>query len=781
MADVQITADLSDLQRLQTLLGSDLPKATQNYANVFNQEFNKNLTNVRKQIILSQRLENQQKSQFNSSLSAVRQQIAFSERLNRQKEIELGLNQAATKGMSRFGVATQQAGYQVGDFLVQVQSGTNWMVAFGQQATQLVGILPMFNSFLGVSGTALVALSAGLGIAIPLATAIGAAFMRTRKETEEADKSFNNLSSSITKLNNFSTELVDKNNKVEESFRNILNVVLEVEKKAVEQDLAAIIQPFEDAITSFEKRYSTFRRLGGQEGGLFEPQLDVLGFDQIEQAAQAYSLLKNVSGETKEELAESLRLTELWLRGSGLLTDEVKELLAQYADAIGVIDVAVTETEKLTASNKENLQTIQQETEVLRAKLQFGSDSLEVLRLTNSQEVENLRVQLEQEAAAEGLLSEQRDIIDAVVQALVEQNKVEEALWSSEAAAKGLEDALRRAASAMASLAGFGASVDKAIEVTTAKVNALKAGADEAIAGRIAGMRVDLEAKRQEALAAPGADPISVVADAAITEASINQLENLLGVEKKLLDQRREASKASSKKAGGIGGTSGLGSDAFSFITDILGTDDMEAQLAEVDIWYDEALVRLATFNEKELELLEQHGVNKAAVEEEYQRRIDEIQKTERQAKIDGYQSMFSDLSTLMQSENQKLFKIGQAAAIANAVVDGWEAATSAWKWGMKTGGPVLAAAASAASLVRTGAMINSIASASPSGGSSGVSSSGGSSAISTPTTTEEAPQQVLIQGLESGMRLSPEELQEVFDQIYEENGRRGTIFKVAL
>lgn len=93
------------------------------------------------------------------------------------------------RGMGKFGVVTQQAGYQVGDFLVQIQSGTNPLVAFGQQATQLVGILPMMTGFLGLSTGALVALSAGLGIAIPLVTAIGAVFMRTSEESDAAAES----------------------------------------------------------------------------------------------------------------------------------------------------------------------------------------------------------------------------------------------------------------------------------------------------------------------------------------------------------------------------------------------------------------------------------------------------------------------------------------------------------------------------------------------------------------------------------------------------------------
>jgi len=81
---------------------------------------------------------------------------------------ELGETTARSgKNMSRFGMYAQQVGYQVGDFFVQIQSGTNPLVAFGQQATQLVGILPLMGAgFMGLSAGALVALSAGLGIAI---------------------------------------------------------------------------------------------------------------------------------------------------------------------------------------------------------------------------------------------------------------------------------------------------------------------------------------------------------------------------------------------------------------------------------------------------------------------------------------------------------------------------------------------------------------------------------------------------------------------------------------
>ncbi len=106
------------------------------------------------------------------------------------------------RGMGQMGMATQQVGYQVGDFLVQIQSGTNWMVAFGQQATQLVGILPSFAGKLGMSVSSLIGISTGLGIAIPLVTAIGAAFMRTSDSAKKSAESVDAYSEALKGLQN---------------------------------------------------------------------------------------------------------------------------------------------------------------------------------------------------------------------------------------------------------------------------------------------------------------------------------------------------------------------------------------------------------------------------------------------------------------------------------------------------------------------------------------------------------------------------------------------------
>ena len=64
------------------------------------------------------------------------------------------------KSASRFGVYAQQAGYQVGDFAVQLQSGTNAGVAFSQQAAQLAGLIP------GLAGAITTFAAIGLGLVI---------------------------------------------------------------------------------------------------------------------------------------------------------------------------------------------------------------------------------------------------------------------------------------------------------------------------------------------------------------------------------------------------------------------------------------------------------------------------------------------------------------------------------------------------------------------------------------------------------------------------------------
>jgi len=96
-------------------------------------------------------------------------------------------------GMNRMGVAAQQTGYQVSDFIVQVQGGTNPLVAFSQQMTQMAGLLYLLPPALQATTIPLlgfkIALStafAGVTILIPLLAALAMAFFNSGEEAKAA-------------------------------------------------------------------------------------------------------------------------------------------------------------------------------------------------------------------------------------------------------------------------------------------------------------------------------------------------------------------------------------------------------------------------------------------------------------------------------------------------------------------------------------------------------------------------------------------------------------------
>ena len=101
--------------------------------------------------------------------------------INAEKLVEA--QRRTGRSANRSGMLMQQAGYQIGDFIVQVQSGTNAFVAFGQQATQMAGLL-------GVLSSRLIPLSLILSVTIPLFTAIGATISRTSEDTTKLSFDF---------------------------------------------------------------------------------------------------------------------------------------------------------------------------------------------------------------------------------------------------------------------------------------------------------------------------------------------------------------------------------------------------------------------------------------------------------------------------------------------------------------------------------------------------------------------------------------------------------------
>jgi lambda family phage tail tape measure protein len=152
-------------------------------------------------------------------------------------------SQFASRGLNRMGVVVQQAGYQVGDFFVQIQSGTNAMVAFGQQATQLVGTFAMF-----ARTTRAAMIASGIGIFVSIATAVGAAIMRMNGQMDTLDTKVQKMTSSFDDLNTSMDRLEDAD--LDQTFGDLTGEIESITESMVSLNNAAALN---NLMSTFEK------------------------------------------------------------------------------------------------------------------------------------------------------------------------------------------------------------------------------------------------------------------------------------------------------------------------------------------------------------------------------------------------------------------------------------------------------------------------------------------------------------------------------------------------
>ena len=211
---------------------------------------------------------------------------------------------AATKSSNRMGVVTQQAGYQVSDFIVQVQSGTNAFVAFGQQASQLVGVLPLVAAPLGLSATAAIGLSAGLGIAIPLVTAIGAAFTRMNKDAKEAKTQIELLTEAHDDLESALEGVTEPLDDLIRKFGQYADVIKQARIEKLEDQFSKAQQAIKSAttdITDFVDQFEKLGALGTKQIGIDlgvsmgGPRGQVYSQEQILQLEKAKDLFNQIA------------------------------------------------------------------------------------------------------------------------------------------------------------------------------------------------------------------------------------------------------------------------------------------------------------------------------------------------------------------------------------------------------------------------------------------------------------------------------------------------------
>jgi hypothetical protein len=174
---------------------------------------------------------------YNKANSEVRK-YAYSIR-NATNE-QLALSAASVSGgksVNRFGMYAQQVGYQVGDFFVQVQSGTSALVAFGQQGTQLAGLLP------GLTG-------AVVGIGLAVGTMLARSFLQAQEAADATNGKFMSLEEAVKSI----TEETKKARQEIALFNSGFKTIAELTVDQEIDNITAKIEELGTALSEVRKR-----------------------------------------------------------------------------------------------------------------------------------------------------------------------------------------------------------------------------------------------------------------------------------------------------------------------------------------------------------------------------------------------------------------------------------------------------------------------------------------------------------------------------------------------
>ena len=294
----------------------------------------------------------------------------------------------AGKSANRFGMYAQQAGYQIGDFAVQLQSGTNAGVAFSQQAAQLAGLIP------GLAGAITTFAAIGLGLVIQN-------FTRAKEEAVKLDDI-------ISDFEKYEDIFKSAGVSLEDSFTTAISIVRHEYGSLVadiaKSDISGATKKLVNAVNEEFKKgnainpegntgiFGQFKNANNLYGGSFSQNtINPAAIENIKLAKQyneAIVLLKSSIEElgksgvyTTEQLAESVAGVYDKIKSTGDLTEtqfaRFTELLneAGFGEMIARVQQAQEEQVK---SARELLATLELENNLRQLSIKYGEDSVQV-------------------------------------------------------------------------------------------------------------------------------------------------------------------------------------------------------------------------------------------------------------------------------------------------------------------------------------------------------------------------------------------------------------------
>jgi hypothetical protein len=275
------------------------------------------------------------------------------------------------KSMRRVEIIAQQAGYQIGDLAVQIQSGTNAAVALGQQGSQLLG-------FFGPAG-------AIAGAALAIGTGLIAPFIKASKEVKESEDAVKSLIEEIDSLREKRiSEVFDIDPKAVKIAQKRIELANKIARLETEADVAAATGR-QEAAQGKRDLVATLEEQLAKETRLFQTRLKTL--EKSRQEAKERKEQKDW-----EEGAEERLLT---------LNARRFEFIMKQAEAARKQKEA---QEKINETAEEQLRKLKQQNDIYIAQINYGLESEAVERVKAKHVIENLRASLEKKGVDEEII-----------------------------------------------------------------------------------------------------------------------------------------------------------------------------------------------------------------------------------------------------------------------------------------------------------------------------------------------------------------------------------------
>ena len=243
-------------------------------------------------------------------------------------------------------VGLQQAGYQVGDFAVQLQGGTNAAVAFGQQGSQLLGIFGAFGAVLGAG------LAIGTAIIAPMIDAADKT-NKLKEAVKDLDSAFNDLDNA--KALSYFGQINSRVDNTIQRFRGLLELQREVAKQKRVEAFGELVSTFAPSseIAQLDVQIGRLEELAQEVGTGDNERLQNMR-STLEDLITTRSELLKIQGDTREETAANLSQVRETLAAQGLMTPELRIQVAELADQLGLYRAASQAVEE-TKNNTESI------------------------------------------------------------------------------------------------------------------------------------------------------------------------------------------------------------------------------------------------------------------------------------------------------------------------------------------------------------------------------------------------------------------------------------------